>query len=101
VRKLSGLAAADPEIRQVLSQVEQRLPLLTRLVERLAEADHLAAGRSKRRAVDVLRLLSSFEAFDQLFTARHVPWKRSPASSSTSPPDRSPKPQQADDLTGQ
>lgn len=52
---------------------QQRLPLLTRLVERLAEADHLAAGRSKRRAVDVLRLLSSFEAFDQLFTARQVP----------------------------
>jgi AcrR family transcriptional regulator len=74
VRKLSGLAAVDPEIRQVLFRVEQqRLPLLTRLVERLADAGHLAAGCSKSRAVDVLWLLSSFEAFDQLFTARQLP----------------------------
>ena len=74
VRKLTGLAAVDPEIRQVLSRVEQqRLPLLTRLVERLAEAGHLAAGCSQRRAVDVLWLLSSFEAFDQLFTGRQLP----------------------------
>jgi AcrR family transcriptional regulator len=74
VRKLSGLAAVDPEIRQVLSQVEQqRLPLLTRLVERLADAGQLAAGCSQRRAVDMLWLLSSFQAFDQLFTGRQLP----------------------------
>jgi AcrR family transcriptional regulator len=74
VRKLTGLAAVDPEIRQVLFQVEQqRLPLLTRLVERLADAGYLAAGCSRSRAVDVLWLLSSFEAFDQLFTARQLP----------------------------
>jgi AcrR family transcriptional regulator len=74
VRRLSGLAAVDPEIRQVLAQVEQqRLPLLTRLAERLAAAGQLAAGCSQRRAVDVLWLLSSFEAFDQLFTGRRLP----------------------------
>jgi AcrR family transcriptional regulator len=74
VRRLSGLAAVDPEIRQVLSQAEQqRLPLLTRLVERLAEAGQLAAGCSTSRAVDLLWLLSSFEAFDQLFTGRQLP----------------------------
>jgi hypothetical protein len=74
VRRLSGLAAVDPEIRQVLSQAEQqRLPLLTRLAERLAEAGHLAAGCSTSRAVDLLGLLSSFEAFDQLFTGRQLP----------------------------
>lgn len=74
VRRLSGLAAVDPEIRQVLSQAEQqRLPLLTRLAERLAEAGHLAAGYSTSRAVDLLWLLSSFAAFDQLFTGRQLP----------------------------
>jgi AcrR family transcriptional regulator len=74
VRKLTGLAAVDPEIRQVLAQVEQqRLPLLARLVERLADAGRLAAGCSQRRAVDVLWLLSSFQAFDQLFTGRRLP----------------------------
>ena len=74
VRKLSGLAAVDPEVGQVLAQAErQRLPLLTRLVERLASAGHLAAGYSQRQAVDVLWLLSSFQAFDQLFTARQLP----------------------------
>jgi AcrR family transcriptional regulator len=74
VRRLSGLAAVDPEIRQVLSQAEQqRLPLLTRLAERLAEAGHLAAGYSTSRTVDLLWLLSSFEAFDQLFSGRQLP----------------------------
>jgi hypothetical protein len=74
VRRLSGLAAVDPEIRQALSQAEQqRLPLLTRLVERLADAGYLAAGCSTSRAVDLLWLLSSFEAFDQLFTGRQLP----------------------------
>ena len=74
VRKLTGLAAVDSEIRQVLFQAEQqRLPLLTRLVERLADAGYLAAGCSKSRAVDVLWMLSSFGAFDQLFTARQLP----------------------------
>src|SRR5689334_12133592 len=74
VRKLTGLALVDPEVRRLLARVDKgRLPLLTRLVERLADTGHLAAGCTQRRAVDVLWMLSSFEAFDQLFTGRRLP----------------------------
>jgi AcrR family transcriptional regulator len=74
VRRLTGLAAVDPEIRDVLASADQhRLVLVTRLVDRLADAGQLAAGCSRDRAIDVLWLLSSFEAFDQLFTGRRLP----------------------------
>lgn len=74
VRRLSGLAAVDPEIRDVLVRADaHRLVLITRLVDRLADAGQLAPGCSRERAIDALWLLSSFEAFDQLFTGRRLP----------------------------
>ena len=69
VRKLIGLAAADPETRQlVLERDQNRLALVTRLAHRLAEQQRLRPGCSVEEAVQTLSLLSSFEAFDQLFT---------------------------------
>jgi AcrR family transcriptional regulator len=74
IRKISGLAAVDPEIRQILAQVEKnRTPLIAGLAQRLAAAGRLAVGCSESRAVDVLWMLSSFEAFDHLFTGRRLP----------------------------
>jgi AcrR family transcriptional regulator len=73
VRKLIGLAAADPETRQLVQERDRnRLALVTRLAERLAEQRRLRAGCTVEEAVHTLWLLSSFEAFDQLFTGRRL-----------------------------
>ena len=69
VRKLIGLAAADPETRQLVQDRDRnRLALVTRLAMRLAEQHRLRRGCSVEEAVQTLWLLSSFEAFDQLHT---------------------------------
>jgi AcrR family transcriptional regulator len=74
VHKLTGLAAVDADVRRTLAAVERdRLPLLARLVERLAGAQRLAASYSSEEALHVLWMLSSFEAFDQLFAGRGLP----------------------------
>jgi AcrR family transcriptional regulator len=71
VQRLSGLAAVDAEVRRVLVDVQQdRLPLVTGLVQRLDAAGRLSPDYPEPKAVDVLWLLSSFEAFDQLYTGR-------------------------------
>ena len=71
IRRLTGLAAVDEEISRVIANVEQmRVPLLAGLVERLEAAGHLAPDVPAPRALDVLWMLSSFEAFDQLLTGR-------------------------------
>ncbi|MBV9683549.1 MAG: TetR/AcrR family transcriptional regulator [Solirubrobacterales bacterium] len=71
VRKLIGLAAADPEIRQLVVQRDRnRLALVTRLAERLRAQRRLRPGCSIQTAIQTLWLLSSFEAFDQLFTGQ-------------------------------
>lgn len=73
VQRLTGLAAVDDDVRRVLGEVEgHRLPLLTRLVERLSAAGRLSPDISPDRALDVLWVLSSFGAFDQLFAERHL-----------------------------
>lgn len=73
VRRLTGLAAVDAEIKSVLAEVEaHRLPVLTGLVERLGAAGRLSTAVSPGHALDVLWLLTSFEAFDQLFAERHL-----------------------------
>jgi AcrR family transcriptional regulator len=74
VHKLTGLAAVDADVRGVLTAVEQnRLPLLARLAQRLVGAQRLAPSYSTDQALHVLWMLSSFEAFDQLFTGRGLP----------------------------
>jgi AcrR family transcriptional regulator len=74
VGKLIGLAAIDPDVRHALASVEgDRLPLLEALVERLHVAGRLSRSCPPQRAIDVLWMLSSFEAFDQLHTGRHLP----------------------------
>jgi AcrR family transcriptional regulator len=71
IRRLTGLAAVDDEIRRVIADVEQnRIPLLAGLVERLEAAGQLSPDVPPPRALDVLWMLSSFEAFDQLLTGR-------------------------------
>ncbi|MBV8944047.1 MAG: TetR/AcrR family transcriptional regulator [Solirubrobacterales bacterium] len=71
VRKLIGLAAADPEIRRLVVQRDRnRLALVTRLAERLRAQRRLRPGCSIQTAIQTLWLLSSFEAFDQLFTGQ-------------------------------
>jgi AcrR family transcriptional regulator len=71
IRRLTGLAAVDEEISRVIADVEQnRLPLLAGLVERLEAAGQLSPDVPPSRALDVLWMLSSFEAFDQLLTGR-------------------------------
>ena len=74
VHKLTGLAAVDADVRRILAAVERdRLPLLARLVERLVGAQRLVPSYSTEEALHVLWMLSSFEAFDQLFTGRGLP----------------------------
>jgi AcrR family transcriptional regulator len=74
VHKLTALAAVDADVRRILVAVESdRLPLLARLVERLSGAELLVPSYSTEEALHVLWMLSSFEAFDQLFTGRGLP----------------------------
>lgn len=73
VRRLIGLAAVDPETRQLVEDRDRnRLVLVTRLAERLASQRRLRQECSVEDAVDTLWLLSSFEAFDQLFAGRRL-----------------------------
>ncbi len=74
-RKLLGLAAVDPETRHVMGEREQRRhQAVAALVARLAEQGHLREGSSTQQATAALRLLSSFEAFDQL-SAGGLHWR--------------------------
>ena len=72
-RRMLALAAVDPDASAVLTEREERRQaLVDSLVERLAAQRRLRAGFSRRQAADVLTLLSSFEAFDQLYTVRRL-----------------------------
>jgi AcrR family transcriptional regulator len=74
IRRLTGLAAVDSDIEQAIAEVQQhRLPLLAGLVERLDKAGRLSPNLPSARALDILWVLSSFEAFDQLFADRQRP----------------------------
>ncbi len=70
-RKLLALAAVDPDAARVLGgREERRKELVDSVVARLAADGRLRPGCSRRHASEVLTLLSSFEAFDQLHRAR-------------------------------
>jgi AcrR family transcriptional regulator len=66
-RRVIGLAGVDPEAQQAVeSRDAMRRKDLMKLVTRLARQGKLRAGWSRRRATDVLWLLTSFATFDQL-----------------------------------
>ncbi len=70
-RKAIGLASMQPEIEQLLEHHDAgRLSLLNRIVDRLLEADLLREGCSPEHAVDVLWVLTSFDAYDLLTRGR-------------------------------
>jgi AcrR family transcriptional regulator len=80
VQKLTGLGMVDADIGRALSTVTgNRLPLLARLVKRLETGGYLSPYCPPDRALDLLWMLSSFEAFDQLYTGRSVPVSRAAA----------------------
>ena len=73
-RKAIGLASMQPEIQALLDQHDAgRLRLLNRVVDRLVEAGLVADGASAAHAVDVLWLVTSFDAFDLLTRGRDLP----------------------------
>lgn len=72
VRNLSLLAQAQREVVPVIEQLELgRLMAMERLVERLHHARRLREGLARARAVDLLMVVTSFAAWDQLVTTRH------------------------------
>ncbi len=72
-RKVIGLASMESEIQALLDQHDAgRLRVLNRVVDRLLEADLLADGVSAEHAVDVLWLVTSFDAYDLLARGRDL-----------------------------
>ena len=71
-RTIYSMWSLEPEaVRRAFEVVERgRAEGQLRLAERLAEQGHLSPGVTVEEAADVLWLLGSFDAFDQLFTGR-------------------------------
>ncbi len=70
-RKLFGFSAIDKEMQQITAQKEEiRRGLVTSLVSRLARQNLLRPGVSRRKAEDLLWLLTGFESFDTLYRER-------------------------------
>ncbi|GAA4891380.1 hypothetical protein [Actinomycetospora straminea] len=68
-RRVLGLTAADPEAAALVARHDDgRLALLRTVVGRLDEAGLLAVGRQE--ALDVLWLLTGFDAYDALARGR-------------------------------
>jgi AcrR family transcriptional regulator len=68
-QRVIGLAAVDPETRQVVDAREAtRRSVLGRLIERLDNQKLLRSDCSPQKALDVLWLLTGFGTFDDLFS---------------------------------
>ncbi|MFC5142561.1 TetR/AcrR family transcriptional regulator [Actinomycetospora rhizophila] len=68
-RRILGLAAADPGAAALVARHDEgRLALLRTVVDRLAAAGLLGVGADE--ALDVLWLVTSFDAYDTLASAR-------------------------------
>jgi TetR/AcrR family transcriptional regulator len=77
VRNLFALAGAQADAVPVIEQLEAgRVQVMERLVQRLDDAGALAAGLSRRDAVDLLVAATGFAGWDQIATTR----RRSPAT---------------------
>jgi hypothetical protein len=64
-----GLSSVDSAIRSLTDRLEAaRRDDIGRLVNRLAEQGYLRDGCSEERAARTLELLTSFEAFDHVFS---------------------------------
>jgi AcrR family transcriptional regulator len=75
VRNLFALARAQADALPVIDQLEAgRVQIMEHLVQRLGDADALAAGLSRRDAADLLVAATCFAGWDQIVTAR----RRSP-----------------------
>lgn len=71
-RRILGLTAADPDAAALVARHDEgRLALLRTVVDRLIGAGLLAVGREE--ALDVLWLLTGFDAYDGLASARDRP----------------------------
>ena len=71
VRKVTAVAATDADTARLLAGHDAgRLQLLTRIVERLATNHRLKTGYSRKAALDILWLLTSFAAYDELAHGR-------------------------------
>ena len=80
VRNLFALARAQADAVPVIDQLEaDRVQVMEYLVQRLDESGALAAGLSRRDAVDLLVAATGFAGWDQIVTAR----RRSPATATS------------------
>lgn len=68
-RNVIGLAAVEPEAREVVDRYDlRRKELIVWLVKRLDDQRRLRAGITERHAVDMLWLLTGFRSFDHMYT---------------------------------
>jgi AcrR family transcriptional regulator len=74
-RALYSMAALDAEaLEGAVGRVEQnRAEGMARVVGRLADQEQLRAGVHREQAAHVLWVITSFDAFDLLFTGRGLP----------------------------
>jgi AcrR family transcriptional regulator len=71
VRNLFALARVQADALPVIEQLEAgRVQVMERLVRRLGDDGALAAGLSRRDAVDLLVTATGFAGWDQIVTAR-------------------------------
>ena len=74
-RILFSMATIDPEVAAGAMQrmEERRSGGMAYLARRLAEQDALRPGLSETDAADILFVMTSFDAFDLLYTGRGIP----------------------------
>ena len=73
-RGLFTLAAIDPDGVAAVSAIEDgRRPGMVDLVGRLDTQGYLREGQSRAEAAEILTVITSFQAFDELFTGSGLP----------------------------
>src|SRR5262245_17738038 len=73
-RALFTLAAIDPDAVAAVRAIDDgRRPGQAELARRLAEQGYLREGVSVDEAADILTVITSFQAFDELFTGSGLP----------------------------
>ena len=73
-RGLFTVAAIDPDGVAAVSAIEDgRRPGMASLVERLDAQGYLRKGIPKAEAAEILSVITSFQAFDELFTGSGLP----------------------------